>query len=268
LEINHYNFNAKDKILVVAHMCNYKLCNHLGQVAKDNWSQKKLHVCIVTPIVTYHLKLQGFFIHGLVISVATPLWGKCEVATHTPKNGIWKSSRIFENSEHNCKGQNTSHWGVLYTVGKFLKCKCPKWPRMSHLDICSTNYIWKKGQESNWQFDSRPLKIKNRPNPNVCRWSATHHWKALKENYKFSLDLVPIRRRSEKLCNYTLLMNKPNFLESNVLIPKRTIVRKFPTSHTFDWPLSINTLTWCWYSSFCATIVNHYNANLWCLWVS
>jgi len=33
---------------------------------------------------------------------------------------------------------------------KVLKCKCPKWPRMSHLDICSTSYDQKKGWESNW----------------------------------------------------------------------------------------------------------------------
>jgi len=33
----------------------------------------------------------------------------------------------------------------------------------------------------------------------VCRWSATHHWKTFKESYKFALDLVPIKDRSEKL---------------------------------------------------------------------
>jgi len=27
----------------------------------------------------------------------------------------------------------------------------------------------------------------------VCRWSVTHRWKALKESYKFSLDLIPIK---------------------------------------------------------------------------
>jgi hypothetical protein len=47
--------------------------------------------------------------------------------------------------------------------GKVLKCRCPKWPRMCHLDICSPSYGQKKGQESNWQFDSRPLKVGNRP---------------------------------------------------------------------------------------------------------
>jgi hypothetical protein len=80
-----------------------------------------------------------------------------------------------------------------------LKCKCPKWPHMSHLDICSTSYGWKKGRESNWQFDSRLLKVGNRPYPGVCRWSAKHHWKALKESYKFASSLIPIGGRSEKL---------------------------------------------------------------------
>jgi len=40
--------------------------------------------------------------------------------------------------------------------------------------------------------NSRPLKVRNRPDPNVCRWSATHRWKDLKESYKFALDLIPI----------------------------------------------------------------------------
>jgi hypothetical protein len=43
------------------------------------------------------------------ILVATPFWGKCEVATHTTKNGTWESPKTLENSEHNCRGQNTLH---------------------------------------------------------------------------------------------------------------------------------------------------------------
>jgi len=101
--------------------------------------------------------------------VTTLLWGKCEVATHTLENGTWESSGTPKNSKRDCRGQNTSHWDVLYIVGKVLKCKCPKWPRMSHLDICSTSYGRKKGQESNWQFDSRPLKVENRPDSGACR---------------------------------------------------------------------------------------------------
>jgi hypothetical protein len=131
--------------------------------------------------------------------VATPLRGKCEVAIHTPENGTWESSGTPKNSERNCKGQNTSHWGVFYFIGKILKCICPKWPRMSHLDIYITSYGQKKGRESNWQFDSRPLKVRNRPDFGACRWSAKHCWKALEESYNFGLNLVPIQVRGEKL---------------------------------------------------------------------
>jgi len=131
--------------------------------------------------------------------VATPLWGKCEDETHTPKSGNWESSGTPATSELDNRGQNTSPWNVLYTVGKALKHKCRKWPRMSHLDICSTSYGQKKGQESNWQFDSPPQKVGNRPDPGVCRWSATHRWKALEESYKFALNLISIRSLSQEL---------------------------------------------------------------------
>jgi len=132
-------------------------------------------------------------------SVTTPLWAKCEDETHTPKSGNLESSGTPENSELDCSGQKTLHWSVLYTVGKVLKCRCPKWPRMSHLNICSPSYGQKKGRESNWQFDSRPLKVGNRPNPDVFRRSATWCWKALEKSYKIALDLILIRGLSKKL---------------------------------------------------------------------
>jgi hypothetical protein len=141
-------------------------------------------------------------IHTISLSwyfVATPLWRKCEVATHTPENGSLESSGTLENLEDDCRGQKILHWGVLYTVGKVLKCRCPKWPRMSHLDICSPSYGQKKGRESNWQFDSRPLKVGNRPSPNVRWGSAIWRWKALDESYNIGSDLVPIRGRGEKM---------------------------------------------------------------------
>jgi hypothetical protein len=84
-----------------------------------------------------------------------------------PKVGDLESSRTPENSEDDLRGQISLHWRVLYVIGKFLKFRCPKWPRMSHLDICSPSYGQKKGWESNWQFDSRPLKVENRPLPDV-----------------------------------------------------------------------------------------------------
>jgi hypothetical protein len=124
--------------------------------------------------------------------VATPLWGKCEDEIHTPKSGNLESSGTPATSELDCRNQNTSSWCALYTVGKALKCRCRKWSRMSHLDIYNTSYGRKKGRESNRQFDSWPQKVGNRPDSGVCRWSATHRWKALEENYKFALDLIPI----------------------------------------------------------------------------
>jgi hypothetical protein len=127
---------------------------------------------------------------GSVVFVATPFWGSCEVATHTPENGTWESFGTPKNSERDCRGQNTFHWDVLYTVGNLLKCKCPKWPLMSHLDICSISYGRKKGRESNWQFDSQPLKVENWPNFGACRGSVTHHWKTIGESYNFGSYLV------------------------------------------------------------------------------
>jgi len=121
-------------------------------------------------------------------NVATPLRGKCEVATHTPENGTWESSATPETLKFDYRGQNTLHWG-----------KCLKWPCMSHLDIFNTSYGRKKGRKSKWQFDPRPLKVRNWPDPDVCKWSVTHRWKALNEGYKFVSDLVLIRGQGEKL---------------------------------------------------------------------
>jgi hypothetical protein len=108
-------------------------------------------------------------------TVATPLWAKCEDETHTPKVGDLEPSGTPECLVFNSRGQNTLHWGVLNVIGKVLKCRCPKWPCIGHLDIYSPSYGQKKGRESNCQFDSRPLKVRNRPLPDVCRWSEMGH---------------------------------------------------------------------------------------------
>ncbi len=115
--------------------------------------------------------------------------------------GTWESFGTPKNLEFDCKGQNTFPWGVFYTVEKALKCRCRKWSCMSHWDICSTSYGRKKG----WQFDSRPLKVGNQPDHGVCRWSATHRWKALKESYKFASNLIPIGGLSKELWTLKVL---------------------------------------------------------------
>jgi hypothetical protein len=73
---------------------------------------------------------------------------------------------------------------------------------MNHLNICNTSYDEKKGGESNWRFDSRPLKVGNRLDPGACRWNATHSWKAFDEGYNFASDLIAIGGLHKKL--YTL----------------------------------------------------------------
>jgi hypothetical protein len=110
-----------------------------------------------------------------------------------------ESSGTFKNSKDDLRGQISLPWWVLYINANFLKRKCPKCPRMGHLDICSPSYGQKKGQESNCQFDFRPLKVENRPLPDVASRITTWCLKALNESYKFGLDLVPIRVRGEEL---------------------------------------------------------------------
>jgi hypothetical protein len=63
---------------------------------------------------------------------------------------------------------------------------------MTLLDIWNTSYGQNKGQESHWQFNSRPLKVETRPDLLAWRWHATYCWKALKEGYNFALNLISI----------------------------------------------------------------------------
>ncbi len=76
-------------------------------------------------------------------------WEKVRMTLTFPKMGTWESSGTPETSELDCRGQNTLPWGVFHIIEKLPKCRCRKWPRMSHLDICSTSYGQKKGRESN-----------------------------------------------------------------------------------------------------------------------
>ncbi len=98
----------------------------------------------------------------------------------------------FEFSKGNRRGQNSLDWKVTYIIGKLLEHRCLKWPRMTHLDNWNTNYGQKKGQESNWQFDFRPLKVENCPNFLASRWRATYFCKVLDEGYNFAVELISI----------------------------------------------------------------------------
>jgi hypothetical protein len=70
---------------------------------------------------------------------------------------------------------------------------------MTLLNISNTSYGQKKGQESNWQFDSQPLKVTNCPDFLTCRWRATYCRKALNKGYNFSSDLISIKGLHAKL---------------------------------------------------------------------
>jgi hypothetical protein len=70
---------------------------------------------------------------------------------------------------------------------------------MTHLDTWNTSYGQKKSQESNWEFDSWPLQVGNRPDFLAYRWHATYRWKAFDKGYNFSLDLILIRGLHRKL---------------------------------------------------------------------
>jgi hypothetical protein len=67
---------------------------------------------------------------------------------NTPKVGDLESSGTPECLEFNNKAQNYSHWDVLGVIGKVLKRRYRKWPRIDHLDIFSPSYGQKKGRES------------------------------------------------------------------------------------------------------------------------
>ncbi len=71
---------------------------------------------------------------------------------------------------------------------------------IAHLDIWNSSYDQKKGRKSNWQFDSRPLQVGNRPNFFACRWRAKYYWKAFNKGYNFALDLIGIGGLCAKLC--------------------------------------------------------------------
>ncbi len=114
--------------------------------------------------------------------------------------GNWSLERTPEFLKRNYRGQNSLLWNILYIIGKLLKCRCLKWARIVHLNIWNTSYGQKKGRESNWQFDSRPLKVENQPDSLACRWRATYRWKTLDKGYNFALDRIVIKGLHKKLC--------------------------------------------------------------------
>jgi len=115
---------------------------------------------------------------------------------HTLPNGLplWELEFqwIFEFSKSNLKGQNSLDWNVPYTIGKILRLRCLKWVCMIHLTTYNISYDRRKSQESKFQFDSWPLKVKKHLELHACRWCATYCWKDLDKSYNFALDFTSI----------------------------------------------------------------------------
>jgi hypothetical protein len=133
------------------------------------------------------------------IGVATPLWPSVGVKPNTWKS--WRLRVFWGSRMFRAQQQGAKHLalGVLGVIGKFLKRRYRKCPRIGNSDICSPSYGQMKGRESNWQFASRPLKVRNRPLPDVRFECATWRWKNLNEGYNFGLDLVAIQLCSREL---------------------------------------------------------------------
>jgi hypothetical protein len=139
--------------------------------------------------------------------------GSVRLALTLPKMGLGSPSGLLK-IQNSIAGVKTLRIEVFFLpLEKVLKCKCSKWPRMSQLDICSTSYGQKKGRELNWQFVSRPLKVENRPDPSVCRWSATHPWKSSQGNLQVCFRLHPNQRSEQEVMNAQSLgsLNRDNF---------------------------------------------------------
>jgi hypothetical protein len=176
-----------------------KSCNFIPKI-KLYW------FLIYKPIL--HFSWFHISIHFMLLLVLchNPNLAKCGgEAQHLEKLGDLESSGTPECLELDRKGQKTSHWGVLSVIGKVLKRRYRKCPRIGNSDIFSPSYGQKKGRESNWQFDSRPLKVGNRCLPDVRFECATWSWKDLDKGYNFGWDLVAIQLCSRELWRFKVL---------------------------------------------------------------
>jgi hypothetical protein len=110
---------------------------------------------------TLELSVLIVFLFFITIgNVAIPLWPSVRMKLTFPKLvGDLESSKTPKTSEFNNKAQNTLHWGVLGVIGKFLKLRCPKWPRIGHLDICSSSYGQKKGKLTVWLLMTKSQEL-------------------------------------------------------------------------------------------------------------
>jgi hypothetical protein len=204
-----------------------------GHLKHKLWSKEKLRIKLTIWLPT--------------TNVATSLWPSVGVKPNTSKVGDLESFGTLECLEFDRKAQNTSHWGVLGVIGKVLKLRYRKWPRIGHLNICSPSYGQKKGRESNWQFDSRPLKVRNRPLLDLRTESAIRRWKDLNEGYKFGSDLVAIRLRSWELWAPKVPgLHSGQFRDSNLEVSGKSDIQAWVPRRVTKYTIGSKVVAYSW----------------------
>ncbi len=155
------------------------------------------------------------------------VWGN--EPSHPQGVPLWEleSWWTLEFSEDNCRGQTSMAWNVLYIIGKLLERICLKRACITHLDIWNTIYGQKKGQKSNWQFNSWPLKVGNQPDFLACRRCATYCWKDLNDGYNFALDSYLSKVCTQSYGTSKLWESQPwQFRDSHLGVPGQKAIWK------------------------------------------
>jgi hypothetical protein len=148
----------------------------------------------------YIFKMMNSTMNSKICSenVATLLWESVRMKLTLPKWGLGSPSGLSKVYSSIARVK-TPHIGAFFiSLEKY---------RSVDVENGLSWAIWtsealvmvKRKAESNWQFDSQPLKVGNRPDLDACKWSGTHRWKALDKSYNFASDLVPIWGLSKEL---------------------------------------------------------------------
>jgi len=84
-----------------------------------------VYIIIVVKLATYNHPLcipRITTLGTLFILCRNPTMKVCEDEIRIPEIGTWGSFEIPEISEFDFRGLNTSHWSVIYIIGKLSKC--------------------------------------------------------------------------------------------------------------------------------------------------
>jgi hypothetical protein len=110
--------------------------------------------------------------------------------------GVHWDSQTFkewlQGSKHLALRSSLYHW-------KTIEVKMSKMGSHDPFGHLQHKLLQKERRESNWQFDSRPQKVGIQPDPHLCKWSATHHWKGFEEKHNIVSDLILIGGLSAEL---------------------------------------------------------------------